>query len=39
MYWLKETSKYYEFEKLGTKDMTTEDKLILLRLIKNSQDT
>ena len=30
---LKDTCKYYELEKLGTKDMTTEDVLILFRLI------
>ena len=31
---LKKASKYFEFEKLGTKDMTTENELIFLRFIE-----
>ena len=35
---LKVASKYCEFEKLGSEDMTTEDELILLRLIEGLYD-
>ena len=39
MHRLKESSKDSEFEKLRIKDVTTENELILLRLIEGRQDS
>ena len=35
---LKDTTRYCEFEKLGSREMSIEDKLILLRLIEAMYD-
>ena len=35
---LKERARYCEFERLGTREITTEDELIMLRLIEGMHD-
>ena len=38
VHWLKERARYWEFERLGNDEMTSEDELIMPRLIEGMQD-
>ena len=38
IHWLKERAWYFEFERLGTDEMTTEDEFIMLHLIDGMHD-